>query len=49
MPPQRSYLILSTNIPDVEFCVLVCDGLDVEAYSRDCRDILVELQLIQYC
>jgi hypothetical protein len=29
--PERPDLILSTNIPNVETCVLVRDGLDVEA------------------
>jgi hypothetical protein len=32
MSPQRSDLVLSTNIPDSELNVLVFDGLDVKAY-----------------
>jgi hypothetical protein len=32
MSPQRSDLVLSTNIPDSELNVLIFDGLDVEAY-----------------
>jgi hypothetical protein len=33
--PKRPNLILSTDIPDIETCVLVRDGLDVEADSRN--------------
>jgi hypothetical protein len=32
MSPQRSDLVLSTNIPDSELNVLIFDGLDVKAY-----------------
>ncbi len=32
MPPQRSDLVLSTNIPDSELNVLIFHGLDVEAW-----------------
>jgi serine/threonine protein phosphatase PrpC len=39
--PQRTDLVLTADIPDVEFGVLVCDGLDVEADRGDCCDILV--------
>jgi hypothetical protein len=31
MPPQRSDLVLTTDIPHCELNVLVLDGLDVEA------------------
>ena len=31
MSPKRPNLILSTDIPNIETCVLVRDGLDVEA------------------
>ena len=31
--PKRPNLVLSTDIPDIETCVLVRDGLDVEADS----------------
>jgi hypothetical protein len=34
MPPQRSNLVLSTNIPHCELNVLVLDSLDVEACAR---------------
>ena len=33
MSPKRPNLILSTDIPNIETCVLVRDGLDVEADS----------------
>ena len=33
MSPKRPDFILSADIPDVETCVLVRDGLDVEADS----------------
>lgn len=33
--PKRPNLILSTDIPNIETCVLVRDGLDVEADSRN--------------
>ena len=35
MSPKRPNLILSTDIPNIETCVLVRDGLDVEADSRN--------------
>jgi hypothetical protein len=33
--PKRPDLVLSTDIPDIESRVLIRDGLDVEADSRD--------------
>lgn len=47
MPPQRSNLVLATNIPDVKLDVLVRDSLDVEADSRDGGDVLAELELVE--
>ena len=35
MSPKRPDLILSTDIPNIETCVLVRDGLDVEADGRN--------------
>ena len=35
MPPQRSNLILPTDIPYCELDVLVFDGLDVEACAKE--------------
>jgi hypothetical protein len=45
--PQRTDLVLATDVPDVEFGVLVCDGLDVEADGRDSGYVLVELKLVK--
>lgn len=47
MPPQRPNLILTTNIPDVEFYILVGDCLDVESDGGDCGDVLAELELVE--
>lgn len=49
MPPQRSYLVLAADIPDVELDVLVCYRLDVETDSRNGGNILIELQLVENC
>lgn len=49
MPPQRSNLVLATNIPHVELDVLVRHRLDVEANSRDGGDVLAELELVENC
>ena len=46
MSPQRADLVLAADIPDVELCVLVCDGLDVEADGGNGGDVLVELELV---
>jgi hypothetical protein len=34
--------------PDIEFDILIRNGLDVEADCRDGSDGLVELELVQY-
>lgn len=47
MSPQRSDLVLTTDIPDGELNVLVLDGFDVEADGRDGRDDLTELELVE--
>lgn len=47
MPPQRADLVLAADVPDVEFGILICDGLDVEADSGDSGDILVKLELVK--
>ena len=39
---------MSTDIPNIELHVLVCNCLDVESHCRNSRDILIKLQLIQY-
>lgn len=47
MPPERTDLVLATDIPDVELDVLVGDGLDVEAHGGDGGDVLAELELVE--
>ncbi len=47
MPPQRSDFVLPAYIPYIEFRVLVRDSLNVEAYSRNGGDVLVELQFVE--
>ena len=47
MSPQRSYLVLSTDIPNVELDVLICDRLDVEPYCGNCGDVLIQFELVQ--
>lgn len=45
--PEGTDLVLAADVPDVEFGVLVCDGLDVEADGGDRGDVLVELELVE--
>jgi len=45
--PQRSDLILTTDIPHSEVDVLVLNSLDVETDGRDRRNDLTELELVQ--
>lgn len=47
MSPQRTNLVLTTDIPDIELDILVGDALDVESDGRDGGDVLVELQLVE--
>jgi hypothetical protein len=47
VPPQRTNLVLTADIPDVELGVLVCDSLDVEANGGDGCDILIKLELVK--
>jgi hypothetical protein len=47
VPPQRSDLVLTTDIPHGELNVLVLDGLDVETNGRDGGDDFTELQLVK--
>ena len=49
VPPQRSNLVLPAYVPNIEFHILVGHGLDVEADSRNGRDVLVELELVENC
>ena len=45
--PEKSDLVLTTDIPHVEGDVLVLDGLDVEADGGDGVDDLTELELVE--
>lgn len=47
MSPQRTDLVLTADIPDVEFGVLVCDGLDVETDRGDRCHVLVQLEFVE--
>ena len=47
--PQRTDLVLTADIPDVELGVLVGDGFDVEPDGGDGGDVLVELELVENC
>lgn len=47
MPPQGSNLVLPADVPDVEFGVLVGDGLDVEADGGDGGDVAFELEFVK--
>jgi hypothetical protein len=47
MSPQRTDLVLAADIPDVELCVFVRDGLDVEADGGDGGDVLIELEFVE--
>ena len=45
--PEKSNLVLTTDIPHIERDVLVLDGLDVEADGGDGVDDLTELKLVK--
>ena len=45
--PERSDLVLSTHLPDVELDILVCHRFDVESYGRDGGHALVEFELVE--
>ena len=49
VPPKRPNLILPSHIPNVKLDILIGDGLDIEADSRDGSDVGVELQLVEDC
>jgi len=49
MSPERSNLVLSTNIPHGELNVLVFDSLNVETNRGDGCDDFTQLELIQNC
>ena len=45
--PKRPDLVLSTDVPNIESCVLVRHGLDVEADGGDGGDVLVKLEFVE--
>ena len=47
MPPERTDLVLTADIPHGEGDVLVVDSLHVEADGRDGGDILVKLEFVK--
>ena len=47
MTPERSDLILATNVPQSEVYVLAFDIFNVEANRGNRRDNLAELQLVE--
>lgn len=48
--PEGSNLVLTTDIPDVEFHILIGDALDVKAHGRNSGDVLVaEFQFVENC
>lgn len=47
VPPQRTDLVLTANIPHVEFDILIRHGLDVEAHGRDRSHVLVEFEFVE--
>jgi len=48
MPPKRTNLILTSNIPYSERDVFILNSLDVESDCWDGSDDLTKLQLVQY-
>lgn len=50
MPPELTDFFLSSNIPHRECDILHwLDSLDIKTDCWDCRNILVQLQFVQYC
>jgi hypothetical protein len=48
MSPKRPDLILSTHIPNIKLNILIRHRLDVKPHRGNRRNVLVQLQLIQY-
>jgi len=46
MSPERSNLVLSSYVPNIELDVLVRDRLNVEAHGWNGSNILIQLQLV---
>ena len=49
MSPERTNLVLTTDVPNVEFDVLVGYSFDVEADGGDGGYVGIELELVQNC
>jgi hypothetical protein len=47
VPPERADLVLSADVPDIEFGVLVGYGFDVEADGGDGCYVLLELEVVE--
>ena len=47
MSPERSDLVLATNVPHGKLDVLIFDSLDVESDCRDSCDDFTKFQLVQ--
>jgi len=47
MTPQRTNLVLTSNVPNVEFDVFVVDCFYVESYCGNGVDMLAKFQLVQ--
>ncbi len=48
MPPERSNLVLTTDVPHIELDILIGHGLDVETDCWNGGDVLAELELVKY-
>ena len=46
MSPQGPDLVLTPDVPYIEFDILIRDCLNVEAHRGDRRDILVEFEFV---
>lgn len=47
MSPQRPDLVLSSDIPHIEFDILKGDSLNIETHGWDRGDVRIELELVQ--
>lgn len=47
--PERPNLVLTTNIPNVELDILVCYRFHIKTDCRNRCNILIKLELVEYC
>ena len=47
MPPQRTNLILTPNIPHIKLDILIRHRLDVKPHGRNRSHVLSQLELVQ--